>query len=166
MFCSSQAFCDRKSILDGFGDENSENSSAGSNGKSSNQSWLAQVLLWAPNRIMDLIDIFHVDVGVGPAFGAVVRVSKQGQVGYRQMVPLSVRGGLNGRRVPFFIENGSEIGAGPTFLPSSGRNVCSAEVGGAVDILLVGANAGICFDEVIDFVLGVIFIDPQGDDIK
>ncbi len=128
--------------------------------------WWAQVLLWFPNRIMDLIDIFKVDVGVGPSFGAVVRVTKYGQVGYRSVSPLSVRVGLFGRSMPFMLEHSSEFGLGPGFVASHDRTVCKGELGAGADLFLVGAYGGVCVDEVIDFIAGIFFLDVSGDDIK
>ena len=37
------------------------------------------------DRAMDLVDIFKFDVGVGPAWGVVARVTEYGQVGIRTM---------------------------------------------------------------------------------
>lgn len=128
--------------------------------------WWAQVLLWIPNRIMDLIDIFKVDVGVGPSFGAVVRVTKYGQVGYRSVSPLSVRMGLFGRSAPFMLEHSSELGLGPGFIQSHDRTVCKGELGAGADLFVVGAYGGVCIDELIDFVAGIFFLDVSGDDLK
>ena len=74
--------------------------------------WWAQVLLWPPNRVLDFIDIFKLDVGIGPTAGVVIRVTQWGQAGYRQPIPFSLRGGLFGRRMPFLIETSNEIGLG------------------------------------------------------
>ena len=133
---------------------------------SSRNPWWVHTLLWIPNRVMDVLDIFKVDVGIGPAFGVVARFSENGQVGYRQMSPLSVRGGLAGRHSPFFVETGAEIGAGPAFRNSQGRTVCPGEIGAGADLLLVGGYGGICIDELIDFITGLVFLDPLKDDLK
>lgn len=127
--------------------------------------WWGHALLWVPNRLMDLIDVFRVDVGVGPAYGGVVRVTRYGQAGYRQMSPFSVRVGDFGRRAPFMVESSNEIGAGPAFIGSKDRKICAGEVGLGLD-LLVGAYAGICSEELFDFVTGLVFIDVMDDDIK
>ena len=128
-------------------------------------STLRQVLLWFPNRILDFIDVFRVDLGVGLAAGAVVRVTEYGQAGYRQMLPLSVRVGDFGREVPIMFEHGNEIGIGPAFLPSSQRPVCPGEVGIGAD-LVVGAYVGVCFDELADFALGIFTVDFKSDDLE
>lgn len=124
----------------------------------------ARILLWAPNRVLDFIDIFRVDVGVGPAYGAVARVTKYGQVGFRSVAPLSVRVGDFGRKVPVLLEHSSEMGIGPAYLESKDREVCASEIGIGAD-LLIGAYAGICFEEVLDFAAGLFFLDVKGDDL-
>ena len=125
---------------------------------------LSKVLLWIPNRIIDLLDVVHIDVGVGPSFGAVVRATDSGQVGYRVMSPASLRAGLNGRNLPIFIERGMEVGMGPTFVNSFGRDVCPGELGAGVDLFLLGGYGGICFDEALDFVVGIFGFDMMEDD--
>ena len=122
-------------------------------------------LLYLPNRLLDLLDIFRVDVGVGPSFGAVARVSKWGQVGYRDMSPLSVRVGLRGRRVPIFVERSAEFGIGPAFLSSPERDIRPLELGAGADLLLAGAYLGVSVDEFVDFFAGIIGFDPGDDDI-
>lgn len=127
--------------------------------------WWTAVLLWVPNRILDLIDVFHVDVGVGPAVGGVVRVTEFGQAGYRQFAPFSLRVGNFGRRFPGIIERSNEIGIGPAFLQSPERDVCTGEIGAGADLLLVGGYGGICVEELADFLTGLVFIDIMDDDL-
>lgn len=124
-----------------------------------------KVLLFIPNRVLDLIDLVKADVGVGPAYGGVVRLTRYGQVGYRTMDPASLRVGVFGRDWPFEIETDNELGAGPAFHQSRDRKVCHGELGAGVDLFLVGAYGGICAEEVIDFLLGFAFIDVMQDDI-
>jgi hypothetical protein len=125
----------------------------------------AQILLWVPNRVLDLIDIFRLDVGVGPSFGAVVRVTKYGQLGYRQMAPASLRIGDFGRQMPVLIESSNEFGVGPAYVDSADRKVCDGEIGLGADVLVAGAYGGVCVDEFADFVAGLFFIDLKDDDI-
>jgi hypothetical protein len=125
-----------------------------------------QVLLWLPNRVIDLFDIFRVDLGVGPAAGGVVRVTKYAQAGYRQMLPVSARVGLMGRRAPFMLENANELGISPAFVQNNSREICAGEVGLGLDLFIAGGYAGICFDEVVDFVGGIFTLDPKDDDFK
>jgi len=125
----------------------------------------SQVLMWLPNRVLDFIDIFRVDVGVGPSFGAVVRVTKYGQVGFREVMPASVRVGDFGRQMPVLLETSNEFGIGPAYVDSADRKVCPGEIGLGGDVLVAGAYAGVCVDEIADFVAGIFFIDLKDDDV-
>ena len=127
--------------------------------------WWADVLLYIPNRVLDLIDVFRVDVGVGASVGAVVRVTEYAQLGYRQMAPVSLRVGDFGRQFPVLVETSNEIGVSPAFKQSADRDVCSAEIGLGGDLLIVGAYGGICLDELADFVGGLFLIDFKDDDM-
>jgi hypothetical protein len=127
--------------------------------------WWCHVLLWVPNRVLDLIDVFRVDVGVGPAVGGVVRVTEYAQAGYRQMLPASLRIGDFGRQMPIVVEATNEMGISPLFIESKERNPCPGEVGFGADILLVGAYGGVCVDEAVDFLAGIFFIDLKDDDM-
>ena len=124
-----------------------------------------KILLYIPNRLLDMIDIFHVDIGAGPLYGGVVRATPIGQAGARKAVPGSLRVGLRGRRLPVFVEKRDEVGAGSSFRQSKERTVGSAEFGVGVDLFIVGAYAGVAFDELWDFVAGFAGFDPKGDDL-
>jgi len=136
------------------------------NKKSSRKPFWMDILLWVPNRVLDFVDIFRVDVGVGPAVGGVVRLTEYGSFGARIIAPASVRFGLFGRQSPLVIENSSEFGIGPAFVSSKKRNTCKGEIGLGLDLLIFGANAGICIDELADFVAGIFFFDIMNDDEK
>jgi len=125
-----------------------------------------RILLWFPNRVLDALDVFRLDVGVGPSFGGVVRASKYVQAGYRSMSPASVRVGLFGRKAPAMIEHSSEFGVSPMYVDSSDRTVCKGEIGLGADLFLVGGYAGICVDELVDFVGGVFTLDMKDDDLR
>ena len=125
-----------------------------------------KIFYYLPNRLLDIYDIFRVDAGLGPSFGAVLRITQYGQVGYRVMSPVSLRAGLRGRDFPVFIESSNEFGAGPAFVSSDDRYVTPIEIGLGADLLLAGAYAGISLDEIWDFIAGVFTFDPAGDDIR
>ena len=127
-------------------------------------SWGSDVLWYIPNRLLDLIDIFRVDVGVGPSVGGVVRITKYAQFGYREMLPASVRLGDFGRKAPVLIETSNEFGIGPAFVESADREICPAEIGVGADVLLAGVYGGVCLDEIVDFFGGIFFIDFKEDD--
>ena len=133
--------------------------------KKESPSILKQILLWPVNRVLDLVDIFKFDIGVGSSLGDVARVTKYGQVGYRQMIPASLRIGNFGRDWPVKLEYGEEIGVGPAFAESRVRNICPGEVGAGVDFLLFGIYAGVCTEEILDFGTGLFFVDLMDDDL-
>jgi hypothetical protein len=128
--------------------------------------WWAAALLWVPNRLLDAVDIFRVDAGVGPAYGGVVRVTKYAQFGYRSIRPFSLRAGDFGRTWPVKLESSNEFGAGPAFIQSKDRNICSGELGLGLDLLIVGAYGGVCVEEIVDFAAGLFFLDIMDDDIE
>ncbi|MCB0323791.1 MAG: hypothetical protein KDD69_09470 [Bdellovibrionales bacterium] len=128
------------------------------------RSWTRAILWYLPNRLFDALDIFRADVGVGPSFGGVVRVTKWGQIGYREFSPLSVRVGLHGRALPIFVERTNEFGAGPLFASSPQRSDTTFEFGAGIDILLAGLYVGVVGEELADFLLGIAGIDISGDD--
>jgi len=124
------------------------------------------VLSYIPNRILDLIDIFRFDLGIGVSYGAVVRLTRYGQVGYRGFAPRSFRIGLRGRRSPIFIERYPEYGFGPGFNNTGARLPSKYEIGVGADAILLGAYGGISLDELLDFVGGLVLIDFKRDDLN
>lgn len=128
--------------------------------------WWRAVLLWIPNRVLDVVDIFRLDAGVGLSYGAVARISRYGQVGYRSMSPWSVRVGDFGRTAPVLLERSNEFGIGPGYVESKDRKVCPGEVGVGADVVLIGAYGGVCVEELLDFAAGLFFLDILGDDLR
>ncbi|MCO6430248.1 MAG: hypothetical protein J5J00_05255 [Deltaproteobacteria bacterium] len=128
--------------------------------------WWTKALLWLPNRALDLIDIFRLDLGVGRSTGGIVRLSRYAQAGYRTMSPSSFRIGAFGRDPPYLVESSNEYGVSPFYVHSKDRQVCAAEVGVGADLFLLGAYGGVCLDELVDFVGGIFFLDIKDDDVK
>lgn len=140
-------------------------SNSRSSGVKEKRSLATNVLLYIPNRILDLLDIIRIDVGVGPSAGAVVRITPYGQVGARFLLPISARAGLRGRKSPIFIEHTSEMGIGPAFLSSEARTPTILEVGAGLDFFVAGAYFGISFDSIADAVVGFVGYDLSDDDL-
>ena len=134
--------------------------------KEKKQTTLTKILLYLPNRVLDFIDIFRADVGAGFSKGAVIRVSKYVQAGYRDMNPSSLRIGLFGREAPYLMENSNEFGVSPFFVESKSRKICTSEIGVGADVLIVGAYGGICLEEVADFLGGIFLFDFKDDDLE
>ncbi len=145
----------------------SRKNSKSSNGsdKGSDRSLVVSTLLYIPNRVLDFIDIFRFDVGVGPAIGAVVRFTPNGQAGLRFLMPVSARVGLRGRKSPVFIEHSNEMGIGPFFLGSDDRKPTPVEVGLGADLFLAGAYVGVSIDSIFDFIGGFVGFDISEDDL-
>lgn len=149
-----------------YSDYNKQKGSGKSSGSSSkDRNIIVSTLLFVPNRILDLLDIIRFDVGVGPAVGAVVRVTPHAQAGARFLMPISLRAGLRGRKMPVFIEHTTEMGAGPLFLSSKDREPSPAEVGIGADLFIAGAYLGISFDSIVDFFGGFAGFDISDDDL-
>jgi hypothetical protein len=125
-----------------------------------------KILLWPVNRILDVVDIFRIDAGLGWSTGAVVRVSQYAQFGRRHLDPGSVRLGVFGRHFPVRFENEDEFGAGPNFHNSKDRPICPGELGFGIDLLIPSLYFGICMDELADATLGLVGIDFQQDDLE
>lgn len=125
----------------------------------------AEVLLWPVNRVLDLIDVVRLDAGIGTSRGGVVRLSRYANIGERNVAPGSLRLGVFGRDLPIRLEEQDEGGAFSDYRFSADREVCSAEFGLGLD-LIVGGYVGLCLDELPDLAGGIFFLDPSDDDIR
>lgn len=128
--------------------------------------WWQQLLLWPVNRALDLWDVFRIDVGVGFAYGGVIRVTEYAQIAYRDIDPISIRVGDFGRDWPLMVESSNEIGISPSIVTSKDRDICSGELGVGADLFIVGAYFGLCLNAVPDFVAGLFFWDLNDDDLS
>lgn len=127
---------------------------------------LGAIVMYLPNRIVDFIDIFRVDVGVGPTSGGVIRLTRFAQAGVRVVAPFSARVGLfGGHELPFLLESSSEFGVSPAWVPSKDRKVGDWEFAFGLDFLLIGAHFGVELSEAVDFLLGIVGIDFKDDDL-
>ncbi len=133
-------------------------------GAAESSSFGRRALLYLPNRLLDLLDIFKLDLGLGVGYGAVMRPSKPLQFGYRKIEPGMVRVGLMGRRAPVMFESRTESGFGDDYRENPRREVSTGEFGVGVDLGIVGAYAGLGVDSLGDFVLGLAGIDLEDDD--
>jgi len=129
------------------------------------------LLLYIPNRVLDVFDFIRLRVRVGPGLAVGVRATKPLTLsigGYT-----SIFAGLPGPRLkptvslPFGIENyaGVEVSvADATAQGKFGPNYSNTEIGVSVHPVIFGFD--ICVDplEVVDLALGFLFIDIRGDD--
>ncbi len=135
-------------------------------------SFLVGTLLYIPNRVLDLLDIFRLRLRVGPGLAAGVRATKVAQVYAGSYA--TVFAGLPGPRMrstpklPFGLESHSgaslsvidatvDGGIGPDFSPT--------EFGAGLQLAIVGFEFGIDPVEIADFATGILTIDLRDDDL-
>lgn len=127
---------------------------------------LATILLYVPNRVIDVFDFARFGVDVGPGIGLDGQATSALQA--RAITQTSVGAGFQSfRHLPIQTGVQSALGVGPV----SG----DAQVGGwyrsdsdirlGAHAAIVGAHAAIDPVEIADFVLGFLFIDIRDDDI-
>ena len=130
-----------------------------------------RLVTYVPNRVLDALDIVRVRVRVGPGFGIGLRATELADfyVGSYTSIYVGLPG-PRGRvlpRLPVGIESRSGIEVGPVDLSGglgTGPDYGPAEVGGGFHAVLVGVDVGIEPLEIVDFALGLITLDPLGDD--
>lgn len=140
---------------------------AGQKGRSSHSghSTVHNVFMYLPNRLLDLVDIVKADLGIGPSYGGVIRVTRYGQIGYRQFDSWSLRLGLHGRQSPLFLEKVPESGFITNFHGTVQRRVDEFEIGAGADIGIAGAYLSVSPDQLVDFFGGIFGFDPLDDDL-
>lgn len=131
---------------------------------------LVQVLMWAPNRVLDALEMVRFGVGVGPGIGVDVRVTEFAQAS--AMTGSGVGVGWQGRfSSPVLVDTWAFVAAGPVTLGSTGVDPLLAwrrtfwEIRAGAHVALVFANAVVDLAEIHDFLLGILFFDPMHDDI-
>ncbi len=130
-----------------------------------NRSIFEKTVLYLPNRLLDLIDIVKADVGIGPSYGAVLRLTKYAQMGYRDFDSWSLRIGLHGRRSPIFLETVPESGFITNYRGSVHRRPDEFELGAGADVGIAGAYISIAPEQIIDLFGGIFGYDPLDDDL-
>lgn len=130
-----------------------------------------ELLLYIPNRVLDLFDMVRARLRVGPGLAAGVRVTEPLSVyvgGYA-----SVYAGLPGPRqrpwipIPVGLETHTGVTASvadATLDAGIGPDYSPTEVGASLHLLIVGADVGVDPMEIVDFLAGFILMDPRGDD--
>ena len=145
----------------------SEPDSAGA----SSPSWGKRLLFYVPNRIMDFADIFRARIRLGPGLAVNLRMTDYG--GFYVGNYNTVYVGLPGPRAPHRLRLpvGREsltgivlAGVDATDDTPHGPEYGAAEADLGVQLLVVGAEAGVDAVEFIDFLAGLVFRDPRDDD--
>ena len=126
------------------------------------------ILMYIPNRIFDLLDIFRLRVRVGPGISAGVRATKpvSAFVGFHSTLFVGLHGPRGKAEIPFPVGIESRGGAQASLANLAPGNTYYGplEVGVEAQPLIVGINIGIEPFEILDFVAGFFFIDLQDDD--
>ena len=137
----------------------------------SNHSIFHQIILYVPNRILDLIDIARARVRVGPGVAAVVRITEYAQLNLGSYG--AVFAGLPGPRMGVTprLPLGMEVYTGAAFsvfeasvTGGVGPEYSPTEIGVGVHAGIIGADAGIDPVEIADFFAGFALIDLRDDD--
>jgi len=150
------------------------------------------ILLYIPNRIVDLVDMFSLTLGFGPAIGAEAQITEYCALGGEVGCTAQAVKGIN-RQYGFAFDNGwdasflmvsaetrersDSIGSVKDYyFHTTGVPVAKREPydfhNGAKDFWAIGAKAAalveVEFDihpvEIADFILGWLFIDIKDDD--
>jgi hypothetical protein len=130
------------------------------------RSFLTGVLLYLPNRVMDIFDVARAGVNVGPGIGVDVSATEYLQA--QAFTHASVGVGLETlRHSPLFAGAEAGVGIGPLGAVGDAgatwyRSPGDFRVG--LYLALVGAHVAIEPVEILDFILGFLTIDLKDDD--
>jgi hypothetical protein len=124
------------------------------------------VLMYLPNRVLDVFDMARAGVNVGPGIGAQVKATDNAQVTY--ITRTSAGAGLQSlRHLPGYASIETRTGVGPL---EAGGNLGIGWYQSPTDIrielhpFLVGAHVAIDPVEIADFILGIFTVDIRKDD--
>ena len=124
-----------------------------------------QILLYIPNRVLDVLDIFRLRVRVGPGVAVDARATKVASAfaGSYGSVYVGLPGPRNRRlpKLPVGFESRSGVQASvadATVEGGVGPDYGPAEIGVGAQVAIVGFDIGVEPWEFIDFLAGVLFI--------
>ncbi len=131
-----------------------------------------KALMYIPNRILDLLDIVRARLRLGPGLAVGVRATEP--LSLYMGAYASAYAGLPGPRldpklpIPVGLEdlNGAQL----SFLNLStgfggSPGYSWSEIGASLHVLLIGADVDVDPIEALDFVAGLLTLDPRGDDL-
>jgi len=132
------------------------------------------LLMYIPNRIFDVLDVVRLRVRTGPGLAVGVRATEAVDLGVGAYSSIFVGcPGPRGRRranLPIGLESyvGAELSglaAGEDEDGREGPSYGALEVGAGFHAGAVGLDFGIDPGEIVDLGLGLLFLDPIGDDL-
>ena len=128
-----------------------------------------KIIMYVPNRVLDLLDIFRVRLRVGPGLSAGVRATAPASffLGSHKTVYAGLPGPRGGSMLPVPVGFESARGARVSLADMGGSNTHYDffEVGFEVQLFIIGFNVGISPLEIADFATGLVCIDLVGDDL-
>ena len=131
-----------------------------------------RLILWAPNRVLDVFDIMRVRIRFGLGVGLGVRATKY--VAAYAGSYTTIYAGLPGPRCrrmprsPVGLESYNGVKASVADLTVDGGigpDYSSTEFGAGFQLILFGIDIGVDPFEVIDFTGGILLWDPRQDDL-
>lgn len=156
--------------------------------------WTDKLTLYLPNRIMDVLDVFSLNVGGGPTVHAELFATRAcnvgaglgytfklikdhnrqygwaAQNGYAVYFPFMVKEDLERRPASVFVKEFWQTAQG---IPSPKDPIYDShngardywEIGGALGLGIIEAKVSVHPVEILDAVLGFFFIDIRNDDM-
>jgi hypothetical protein len=131
-----------------------------------------KLLLYIPNRLLDVFDIVRLRIRVGPGFALGGRLTKPLSFFFGGYGTVFV--GLPGPRLepivklPFGLENYGGLSLSLLDSTNEGKfdpDYSPTEIGYSVQVLIIGADVDVDPIEVLDFATGFLFIDIREDDL-
>lgn len=138
----------------------------------SEHSTLHKVVMYVPNRVFDLFDIFRLRARVGPGLAASVRITKPVSVFLGSYA--AIWAGLPGPRqeptLPLPIGFETNNGASLSYLDATvgydtGPTYSDTEIGIGIHPIIFGIDIGIDPWEIVDFFGGFVGFDVRVDDL-
>ena len=156
--------------------------------------WMDKVTLYFPNRVLDLLDVFSLNIGVGLTAHASLRATHELEIGggfsataqmikdHNRQYGFARRDGMYSgigplvetdmERQPAFLlakeyywdQEGLVTPSDEIFLPKEGA-IDFWEIGGSLGLGVIEADVSIHPVEILDAVLGFFFIDITDDDM-
>ena len=129
------------------------------------------ILMYIPNRVLDLFDIVRARLRLGPGIAIGARATEYADVfvGTYATVYIGLPGprGRTLPRLPFGLESksGAELSVADVTLEAGlGPDYGMTEIGFGFQLFLIGLDVGIDPFEIGDFAAGLLTFDPMDDD--
>jgi len=164
------------------------------NAASAHAQWVDKLTLYVPNRVLDLMDAFTLNIGLGPTAHAELRATRAVQIGggvswtfrgekdFNRQYGFALQNGAFGYLSPLVYEDLDRRPAyllakdfwlktdgildpkDPVYDPHTGA-IDFWEIGGSLGAAVIEADVSIHPIEIADALLGFFFIDLRGDDL-